>query len=374
MLKVEGKEYEKLWLRTEYETLQKPFSNGISPVSLAYELEGISVGKNEWHFTVSDSIYNMSDNKIFTVKTDVDDRSQRHISQIMFSMPESSNGVSVLMFEENPMLIEGKYRGSFTDHGFKDFAYLLTDSFLMAPIFVYDVIDIKPMTGETSIEIFLNFPDFEKIPEENYGEELQRRVTYVKEHPNSKGLFNSFLSSMGYTSKNDQRMVFDHFSDEIKNTEEGKYFINYITKTILPCSLDTLSLMNSRTNQIEAVLDDSIPTLVIFSASWCGPCHAQIPLLKEIYDGLSSSLNFVYISSDQDKQMDVWRKLLDEKSIPWRSFFIGDKQDGLYEQYSITGIPHSILIFPGQPDKKIDVRIEADKKYLYNLFPEHQVK
>src|SRR5690606_41068829 len=39
------------------------------------------------------------------------------------------------------------------------------------------------------------------------------------------------------------------------------------------------------------VLDSANYTLVIFSASWCAPCIAEIPLLKDIHKDLNNKLN-----------------------------------------------------------------------------------
>lgn len=83
-------------------------------------------------------------------------------------------------------------------------------------------------------------------------------------------------------------------------------------------------------------------------ATWCGPCLAQIPALKEVEEEYKGdNVHFVSLSIDTDADYEKWKKMVDEKDLggiqviadnAWKSEFVQD--------YAIDGIPRFILLDP----------------------------
>jgi len=90
-------------------------------------------------------------------------------------------------------------------------------------------------------------------------------------------------------------------------------------------------------------------SLVDFWASWCMPCRASFPHLRELYERLGKKVNFISVSVD--KVENDWRKALDEEKLPWVQF-LGTSQTvkNLDNNYQIRSIPTFLLI---DPDGKI---------------------
>lgn len=49
--------------------------------------------------------------------------------------------------------------------------------------------------------------------------------------------------------------------------------------------------------------DDSLPTLLDFSATWCGPCQQIAPLVHELEATYKNQINFIYVDVDDDPEM-----------------------------------------------------------------------
>ena len=75
-------------------------------------------------------------------------------------------------------------------------------------------------------------------------------------------------------------------------------------------------------------------------ATWCGPCIAEIPYLKELEaDYHDKNIVFLSISVDQDKE--AWTKMVDEKDLLGVQLW-ADNRD-ISENYAIYGIPRFML-------------------------------
>lgn len=103
-------------------------------------------------------------------------------------------------------------------------------------------------------------------------------------------------------------------------------------------------------------------------ASWCGPCIAELPHAKEIYNKYKDNSNIVFLYMSIDDNRDNWEKAIRERNlydgIQGIAFPNGFNSD-FARKYNIQGIPNYILIDksgnlvthrapkPSQPDKLI---------------------
>ncbi|AJR02351.1 TlpA family protein disulfide reductase [Siansivirga zeaxanthinifaciens] len=83
-------------------------------------------------------------------------------------------------------------------------------------------------------------------------------------------------------------------------------------------------------------------------ATWCGPCKAEIPFLKEVEEKYhDKNIAFVSISVDQAKDHDKWKKLIVEKELGGIQLMAdNDFKSQFIKDYFIKGIPKFILLDP----------------------------
>ncbi len=81
-------------------------------------------------------------------------------------------------------------------------------------------------------------------------------------------------------------------------------------------------------------------------ATWCGPCKAEIPHLKEIEKEFrNKNIEFVSISVDEQKDVDKWKKMIEEKELHGIQLITEDGWNtDFVSNYDIQGIPRFILV------------------------------
>ncbi|MBD0824937.1 TlpA family protein disulfide reductase [Aestuariibaculum marinum] len=83
-------------------------------------------------------------------------------------------------------------------------------------------------------------------------------------------------------------------------------------------------------------------------ATWCGPCKAEIPYLKEVEKQYhDKNIEFVSISVDTPNNRDKWKAMVEEKELGGIQLLADNAFDSKFVQdYLIKGIPRFILLDP----------------------------
>lgn len=105
-------------------------------------------------------------------------------------------------------------------------------------------------------------------------------------------------------------------------------------------------------------------TLINFWASWCGPCRAEIPDLKNIYQSFNKDgFDIIYVSIDEDSR--AWKTASDKEKLPWTNISEAvDQNDSKnIENFVVKEIPMNYLV--NADGKIINRNITLDSLRLY---------
>lgn len=211
-----------------------------------------------------------------------------------------------------------------------------------------------------------NFSMFRELDENEYQNHVKKTIDVVLQNSNSHYLMLSFYRYYRlYKSKEDVKNIFNCFSEQERNSYWGKSISRYLDLN----HFENMELPVWNGNRKEYIVRKDINkyTLVVFTASWCKPCHEELPLLKKIHQDLSSHLEIVSIALEDTTTVSNWVNLMKKEGIPWRSLLAIDLTKDLNEKYSFKGVPYVLLVTPNGYMETVDVRDEKQRQKLYRL-------
>jgi thiol-disulfide isomerase/thioredoxin len=97
-----------------------------------------------------------------------------------------------------------------------------------------------------------------------------------------------------------------------------------------------------------------------FWATWCGPCRAEMPYLKEAYETFKDDERFVLMSLSVDGTIEEPQDYVKENELHWTHVWLGEWSDtSVPDQYGVEGIPSTFLIGPDGKILEVDLRGEG---------------
>ena len=100
--------------------------------------------------------------------------------------------------------------------------------------------------------------------------------------------------------------------------------------------------------------------VLVFWASWCPDCRAEVPLLKEMY-AAADPKKVVFVSVSYDREYGKFEQYVQENELPGVQLFdpAGKKESKIGADYHVRWIPSLYLI---GPDGKVKLAtVVADK-------------
>lgn len=118
-----------------------------------------------------------------------------------------------------------------------------------------------------------------------------------------------------------------------------------VAKGLLYHDIELTTLEGKRV-KLSAYVKPGQYNMLVFWASYCSPCRAEIPHLKKIIQQYGQErLNLISISVDT--KADAWKKALEKEEMTWVQLcdFAGE-QGPVAKDYGVQGVPFCLLLDP----------------------------
>lgn len=187
----------------------------------------------------------------------------------------------------------------------------------------------------------------------------KKSMAYIKSHPDTDKSLIVLAFLMGRCSLDEAKELYGCLSDRLKQQDRAKEIASEIaTREKIepgkPAPDFTATDINGKKFTFSKLKGKYV--VLDFWASWCGPCRASNPHMKELYEKYGKKgLDFVYVSDD-DSNPQKWRDAVKKDGLePFHHVLRGlkiadaktyklDKTNDISDKYAVHYLPTKYLI------------------------------
>lgn len=201
----------------------------------------------------------------------------------------------------------------------------------------------------------------------------KKSMDYIKSHPDADKSLSVLTFLMGRCSLDEAKELYAALSDRLKQNSRAKEIADEIaTREKIepgkPAPDFTATDINGKKFTLSKLKGKYV--VLDFWASWCGPCRASNPHMKELYEKYGKKgLDFVYVSDD-DSNPQKWRDAVKKdgleafhhvlrgmKITDMENYTI-DRTNDISDKYAVHYLPTKYLI---DKDGKMVGKFDSDE-------------
>ena len=207
-----------------------------------------------------------------------------------------------------------------------------------------EVFDLKFININKQTEAAYHYLDF-KPAVGGSQKSVDHNATTINKFPASMHLLRQINSFKSELKDEDLIKILSLFDKSVHDTPLYKQLVahtKYQNKNEGDIPLD-VSLIKPDFSASKLAVEPDKHNLIVFWASWCGPCRQEIPQISKLYNAHQNSLNVMSISIDQNEK--AWQTAMNQEKMPWTQLLL--RRDSSFvkfdKKYNLSVIPVWLL-------------------------------
>jgi thiol-disulfide isomerase/thioredoxin len=197
---------------------------------------------------------------------------------------------------------------------------------------------------------------------------ITRYKKTIRDFPNSYFLFSRLYQQREQYSNQQLKDLSAMFSQEVRDGKVGTMLNEFVSQRPDAPYVKDFKFWSVDHQKVSVLDTNAKANLIVFWASWCGPCRAEIPVLKRLYNNTrDKGLHMASISIDEKESM--WKDMLAVEIPEWQQVRVDSAQLAEIKAfYNFSAIPLLILADnKGNIIKRLLGYEEQNDKIIYDL-------